>query len=87
MNCWTRRFLCGLLVLKESRRLVLPRTSDYNSGFRKSVAFHPGRVRTEMAQLSKLLLEAEDTFVTVICVFGKLIQITRVYMRIYSELL
>jgi hypothetical protein len=26
-NCWTRRFLCGPCRMKESRRLVLPRTS------------------------------------------------------------
>jgi hypothetical protein len=26
INCWTRRFLCGTCHIKESRRLILPRT-------------------------------------------------------------
>jgi hypothetical protein len=33
-NCWTRRFQCGPYRIKESRRLVLPRTSCYRSNLK-----------------------------------------------------
>jgi hypothetical protein len=46
-----RRFLCGVLVSKESRRLVLPRTFYYNSYFRNSVGFIPGTICNKMAEI------------------------------------